>query len=370
MREGPSGEVLAGAAGWGPTAASWLDGDLLAGDIPVLAGSLSATTELQVPERLTFTVPEASTVDGRWFSWVPGDNPRHPLARFGQQIDVGVTVRSSLTGEETLTRLGRYRVHEWQHDDLAGTVHVTCFGLLIRAEEARFRVPQVPRAGGSLASEFRRLMVPGLPVSIDPTLVDRPCPRSFQWPQDRLKALYEIADAWPARIRTDQWGQVRVLPPLPDVPDPVLTLTDGQGGTVVSAPRGDTREGLSNVVVGTSSAIDGTAQDPIRAVAEHVTGPAAVTTDGTGYGEVVRYWSSPLATSATHLQASVNTILANAARPAVVRTVQCAPDPRIDLDDAVAIKRGYERDWGWVVAYMLPLTYDGGPMRLDVGVSR
>lgn len=369
MRQGPSSEVLAGAAGWVPTGASWLDGDLLAPEIPILSGRLSAASRLRVPERVTFTVPEASTVDGRWFSWVPGDDPRHPLARFGQQVDLGIEVVSALTGTITHTRLGRFRVHEWSHDDVARTVSVTGHGLLIRAEEARFRVPQVPRAGGTLASEFRRLMVPGVPVYIDPALVDRACPRSFQWQQDRLAALYEIADAWPARLRTDQWGQAQLLPPLPAVPVPVLHLTDGHGGTVVSAPRTDTREGLDNVVVGTSSATDTTALDPIRAVAEVRTGPTRVTTDGTGYGESVRYWSSPLVTTQGQLQASVNTILADASRPAVVRTVQCAPDPRIELDDALAITRNEIPDWGWVVAYELPLTIRDGAMRIDVAVA-
>jgi hypothetical protein len=367
MREGPSSEVLAGAAGWRPIGASWLDNQLLTGSagIPIVSGRLSAARSLQVPERLDFAVPELDR--GTW--WVPGADPEHPLARYGQRIDVSIAVRSSISGPEALTRLGRYVVHSWKHDDVAGLVNVTCLGVLQRPAEDRFVVPESPRAGGTLASEFRRLMVPGIPVTIDPALVDRACPTSFQWPQDRLDALCEIAEAWPARILADQWGGLRLLPPLPAVPVPVLTLTDGHRGTVVSAPRSDTRDGAYNVVVGTSSVTDATAMDPLRAVAQVTTGPMAATDDGTGYGRVVRYWSSPLATTRATLQAAVNTMRDNAARPAVVRTVTHAPDPRVELDDAVAVVRGDDEEWGWVVAAELPLTVGDGPARTDVGIA-
>ena len=364
MRTGASSQTLAGAAGWAPSGASWLDGRLLAESLPIDSGRLTAAAGSQVPERVQFTVPDL--VDG--FSWVPR-TPTHPLARFGQQVDIAITVTSPTTGEHDVTRMGRFRIHSHHHDDVAGTVTVTALGMLIRPQEARFRVPEVPRVGGTLGSEFRRLMVPGVPVSIDPTLVDRACPRSFQWPQDRLAALYEIAEAWPARLRTDQWGQVMLLPPLPAVPSPVLWFTDGEGGTVVSAPTEDTREGVPNVIVGTSTVTDSVASDPLRAVSETTTGPMAVTTDGSGYGEVVEYWSSPLATTPAALRAAVDTIRADRARPTVVRTVTCAPDPRVELDDAMSVTRDGVTDWGWVVAYELPLTYDGGPMRIDVGVS-
>jgi hypothetical protein len=363
--DGPSPDVLAGAAGWVPTAASWLDGALLAGSIPITGGRLSAAVTSKVPETLNFTVPEY--VDG--VSWVPGDDPRHPLARFGQQIDLSIDVISSVTGEVAHWRLGRFQVHDWQHDDLARTVAVTALGVLARVQDARFMTPEVPRTGGTLGTEFRRLMIPGVSVMIDGGLDDRPCPQSFQWSQERLDALYDICDAWPARMRTDRWGTINVLAPLPAVPDPTVFLTDGEGGTLVSAPRTDTRDGLYNVVVGTSSATDTTAMTPIRAVAQITDGPFAVTDDGAGYGQVVKYWSSPLVTSQGQMQKSVDTMLIEASRPAVTVTVHCAPDPRISLDDAVSVTRAGAVYWGFVIAYDLPLTIDGGSMRIDIGLT-
>lgn len=364
IANGPALDILAGAAGWAPTGASWLDGQLLAASIPIISGRLSAVTTSKVPESVSFVVPEV--VDG--FSWVP-DSPTHPLARFGQQIDLGIDVVSPITGDINHWRLGRFMVHDWAHDDLARTVTVSCIGLLSRAQEARFLIPEVPRSGGTLGSEFRRLMVPGVPVWIDGGLTDRPCPQSFQWQQERIDALFDIADAWPARLRTDRWGTVNLLAPLPAVPDPIWHLTDGEGGTLVSAPRSDTRDGLFNVVVVTSSATDTTAMSPIRAVAQVTTGPLAVTDDGTGYGRVVKYFASPIIVTQGQAQATADTMRTEASRPAVTVTVHCVPDPRIGIDDAIAVTRGADMFWGYVISCELPLTIDGGLMRIDVGIT-
>lgn len=363
MRPGPSSELLAGSAGWAPAAASWLDGKLLAPAIPVWSGKLSAARSQQVPEKVDLVVPEWQ--DGTW--WVP-DSESHPLAKYGQVIDLAIDVTSSVDQSVTRTKLGRFRIFDWEHDEIACQVRVTAYGILYRVAEDGFTVPEVPRTGGSLASEFRRLMSPGIPVAIDPALIDRPCPQSLQYPDDRLDALSGIAEAWPARMDADMLGQVVLRPPLPETPTPILTLSDGEGGTVVSAPRGDTRAGVANVFVGTSSATDAAAQDPVRAEARVMTGPLAARDDGTGYGRVVRRWSSPLATTREQVQASVSTMADTAARQSRVRSVTHAPDPRIELDDPVAVVRRGVRETGYVIAYELPLTVGDGAMRTDVGV--
>jgi hypothetical protein len=63
-------------------------------------------------------------------------------------------------------------------------------------------------------------------------------------------------------------------------------------------------------------------------------------------------------------------MLTNLSRPALSIPVQLAPDPRIELDDPVAIQRGTDSVlWGWVTAWDLPLTPGDGAMRIDVGVT-
>lgn len=371
MREGPPDEVLTGAFRWRPVVAAWKGTVLLSEAVPVVSGRLSADVTQHVPERLTFTVPEWAPdpdhPDG--MSWVP-DREDHPLAEFGQYIDVDIHIWSAVTAGSdideptSITRLGRYKIQSWDHDDLAHTVQVECVGLLQVPADARFRTPQVPRPTGTLVSEFRRLMVAGIPVDVDAGLTDRAIPKSFVWDEDRLGALYDIADAWPARLRVDQFGVVNLLPTVPDIPVPVLSFTDGQLGTLISAPRSGTRDSIANVVVARSTVTDDPAKPPLQAVAEVMDGPLRPSV----YGEVTFFWSSPLATTQAQLQASANTILVRKSRPALVRRVRCVPDPRVELDDPVSLTGDGSTDTGYVVAYSLPLTVGDGEMTIDVGV--
>lgn len=360
MREGAPAEVLAGASGWRPVVSSWLGGAVVAESIPVAGGRATGDTKQQVPERLSFQVPR---FDGR--DWLPGDDPTHPLARFGQELDVQIVVTSAVTGVEYETRIGRYLVQDWDYDDLSGLIRVEAVGLLQVAADDRLTSPLAPRANGSLASEFRRLLPSGMSVGIDPALTDRPCPQSMEWADDRIGALYEIADAWPARLRTDQWGQLNLLPPLPAVPAPVLTYRDGEGGTVVEVARTDTRDQAYNVVVARATQTDDPKRAPVQAVAEQRTGPMGTDT----YHRVVRVFSSPLISSGPQAASAAAAMLRDSLRPSRMLPVTIVPDPRVDLDDPVEILRDGMRDWGYVAAYDLPLTMDDGAMRIDVAVG-
>lgn len=370
MRDGPSSEVLAGAFRWRPAVSAWRGGTLLAGEVPVISGSLSADATQEVPERLTLTVPEWASTDEHpdGFSWVP-DSPLHPLAHYGQYVEVDVHVWSSVTASDPLSpptstsRLGRFVVQDWSHDDTSGTVQVECVGVLQRVKDARLRNGVAPHPSGTFTSEFRRLLPPGLGVQFD-GLTDRAIPKSFVWDEDRLGALYEIADAWPARLSVDTTGTVRVRSPLPDVAVPVVEYTDGHRGTLISAPTAGTRDGVFNVVVARSSATDDPARPPAQAVAVVKQGPLVPAE----YGEVVMFWSSPLASTTAQLQASANTILARKTRAAVVQRVVAAPDPRPELDDAVGLTRDGTRRVGYVIGFTLPLLGDGA-MTMEVGIT-
>lgn len=360
MRDGADSQILAGATRRNPRLSSWKSSTLLHGDVPITSGTITADAGQQVPERLTFTVP--AYADRR--SWVP-DGPDHPLASCGQIIDVDITVTSSLTQTDSTTRMGRYRIQSWDHDDTAGAVRVDAVGLLQVVAGDRFLTPQAPRPGGTFVSEATRLLSEGLGIVVDDALVNRGVPQSFQWDEDRLQALYDIADAWPARLRVDQYGTVRFLAPLPEIPVPVLRFSDGRRGTLVSAPREGTRDGIHNIVVVRSSDTDSPASAPVQATAQVSAGPLRPDL----YGPEVKFFSSPLLTTKVQLAKAAATILADATRQAVVQQIRAVPDPRVDLDDAVEVVRNGQSCTGWVVAYSMPLTIEGGPMSVDVGLT-
>jgi len=363
--DGLSDEVLSGSVSWGCRVASWL-GSTWLGDVPVVSGRVVSRVPRSagdVQHTLTLAVPRA---DGR--DWRPGIDPGHPLARFGQQLDVTVLVGSSVTGQVWEVHVGRFLVTGWDDDD-AGTVSVSGESLLRRVAEDRPATLRAPVPGGTMASEARRIMPPGIGLSVDPTLSDRTVPSSMAWSTDRLAALTEIADAWPALLRIDEWGQVVMRAPLPAVPSPIVTLHDGARGTLVSAPRADTRDDAPNRVVARSSAA-GT--EDVQAVAEVTSGPMRISGP---YGAVTREWSSPLIATTAAAKAAASTMLRRLTDPSRSMSALVAPDPRLQLDDPVALVTTRddqaETVWGWVTGIDLPLTVRdiGEGMRLDVAVS-
>lgn len=348
MRAGPSERVLASSASWRPRVSSWLAGRLLADEIPVVSGRLTWDSSANVPDGLTMRVPR---FDGRR-DFLPS-TPDAPLARFGQQLDVSIEV----AGVDV--RMGRYLIIDWEYDE--STITVRGAGLLQIAVDDRFLSPVAPRAAGSLQSEFLRLLPGSMSVQFDGRLQDRAVPKAMSWSEERIDALWDIADAWPAVLRPDPWGQVLVKPPPSVSPFPALSVRDGDGGTVVSVPRGDTRDGAYNIVVARSSA-DGV---DAQAVARVTSGPMNVAT----YNPVPKFYASPLLRTVAQCQATADAMRDRSARQSSVLKVTMAPDPRPELDDTIGVSRDGELFLGVVVAVDMPLTVADGDMRVDVGVS-
>lgn len=347
MRNGPSARVLATAASWRPRVSSWLGGRMLAADIPVLSGRLTWDASANVPDGLRMTVPR---FDGL-YDYLPtvADSP---LARYGQQLDVTITV----AGVDV--RMGRYLIVEWDYNE--STISVTGAGLLQIAADSRLLTPTSPRDGGTMRSEFLRLLPEQMSAQFDPGLPDRAIPSAMSWDEDRLGALWDIADAWPAVLRPDAWGQVLVKPPVQVSPFPVLSVTDGEGGTVVSVPRADTRDGVYNIVVARSSA-DGVEASAIATV---TSGPMNVAT----YNPVPRTHTSPLLWTDEQCQATANAMRDESTRKSSILKVTMAPDPRPELDDTIGVTRDGVLDLGAVVAVDMPMTVGDGDMRVDVGI--
>lgn len=376
MRDGAPAQVYASVAGWRPHIASYRGDTLLAESVPVIGGNATGAVGQQVPEQVTFTVPRFTpALHGRRgrMDWMPR-TPYDPLAKHGVVLHVSIEVESSITGASESgrwdTRVGTYRVHDWDSD--GDTVTVTAQGMLLAALEDRFVVPH-STTGGMLSAELRRILPPGMGVTIDPALADRRCP-DMSFGDDRIDALYEIADAWPARLRTDPYGNLALLPPLPTTPTPVLSLTDGhetvfvgkRHEVVIGTSYSDTRAGVYNRVVTRGQEADTVDVPSVWAVAEVTEGPMSVHGP---YGAVTLYHASPLYTSYGLAAKGAQTRLETVTRAARSLPVQAAPDNRIELDDPVEVISGGVRSWGYVTGYDLPLTVGDGPMRLDVGVA-
>ena len=80
-------DALANVAVWECRVGSWLGGRFL-GLVPFTSGSITWSKSRDVMGSLELEVPPM--VDG--VSWVPGNDPKHPLAKFGQELTVDITV--------------------------------------------------------------------------------------------------------------------------------------------------------------------------------------------------------------------------------------------------------------------------------------
>lgn len=347
MRKGPSSQELASAVSWRPKVSSSLAGVLLDAQLPVLSGRVVWDAGNKVPDRVTLKV--ARFYGGR--DYLPS-SPDAPLARYGQQLDVTVEV----AGIDV--RLGRFQIDSWDYDE--ETVSVVGLGLLQIAADSRLLEPLSPRTDGTMVSEFVRLLPPVMSAQFDAGLTNRGVPGAMVWKEERLDNLWAIADAWPAVMRPDAWGQVLVKPPVRVSPSPVLRVTDGKGGTVISLPRADERAGSYNIVVARSSA-DG---NDSSAVAQVTSGPMNVAT----YNPVPKFYSSPMLLNSEQCQSAADAMRDEATRKSSVLKVTMAPDPRPELDDTIGVVRDGVLDLGVIVAVDMPLTVADGPMRVDVGV--
>lgn len=304
---------------------SYFDDQVIADDIPVIATSIQEEGDrsLRVPERLVFTVPRF--VDG--FDWAPVTDA-HPLAANGQKLRVELGVETAFGIVEWFPR-GWFVIYASDPRDT--TVEVEAQGLLTLIDEARFIAPFQP--SGNLSNTVRSLVEPALNVSIDSALSDRAVPAGINYTDDRLDALKAVLDAWPAEYNVTEDGYLSVYVPV-ESPSSVLELTNGQGGTVITALGESTREGAFNLVVATGTDSDG---NEVRGFAYDFNGPKAF---GGPFNPlpVPFGYSSPLLTTNLQAAAAARTRLANIKRETTKAfTVTMIANPLLQLGDVVSL---------------------------------
>ena len=361
-------EALSSAFSWEARVDSWL-GQTWLGRVPVKAGSVTWTTSQQVQGTLSLTVPRIGAVsqDEGARDWTPLA-PDSPLATMGQVLHVQVTVASLVSTDRWDIPLGRFLITQWEVG--ATDIRITGKSLFQHLEDDRLTSPTVPYSGGTLASELRRLVGGHMGVIVSDALTNRPCP-SMSWGESRIDAIYEIADAWPARLREGPDGVLYVLPPVPAITErPETTLTDGEAGTVIGVTRQGSRAGIFNRIVARGQEQDDAGQPRFQAIIDQTTGP--LRTSGP-YGIVTKFFSSPLITSKQAALNSATTMLATSVRQKTTVPVTHAPNPTLALDTPVELitanidGAATINQWGIVTSTETPLVYSG-TSRSDVEV--
>lgn len=305
---------------------SWLGDNLLADDIPVDSGREEGDRSQAVPERITLTVPR---MDNDGVDWSPtGD--LHPLAGNGQTIRVNLGLELANGVVEWVQR-GEFVIYESGAD--GDTVTVSAYGLLWFVQEARLVSPYQP--SGTLVSTLRGLIEPAVTVVVDGSLTDRSVPSGINYDEDRLGAVGELLDAWPAVAQMQPEGYLLVEADVaPTVADLALVST-GVQAVVINRTGTSTRDGFSNVVVARGTAADG---GQVQGVAvDSTSGPRRYGGEANPL-PVPFYYASPLLTTVGQCNAAAATVLNRKLRTAQQPfDVVIPPRPDIVLGDAVSV---------------------------------
>ena len=343
---------------------SWLAGQQLAAAIPVESGTITYDDTGTLKRRLSLTVPAQTPTA----TWDPAGNPAAPLAAYGQRLHVATGI-SYPNGAVELADHGWYLLTSWERDDAEGTITVEAFDLAQLVADDRLPEPSSPPPGATYVSEFTRLIGANLPVVIDPGLTDKAISGSVVWERERDTALNTLCAAWPARWYVGDDGAAHAAPAYPAVlanTAPVIELTDGEAGTVVTRARRGDRGALYNVLVADGRQPDDGSARP-HAVAQ-ITDPASPVRASGPYGRVVRFYESDLITTQPQAQATADSLLITYASAGRVESATAVPDPALQLGDVARI---YTKDGhaytGRTTGLALPLTAKEGAMTVTIG---
>ncbi|MFI5973503.1 DUF5047 domain-containing protein [Streptomyces sp. NPDC051452] len=336
-------------------AESWRDGELLAADIPVAGGQEDRDRSLNIPERVSLSVP----CRDRGFNWDPQADPDHPLAAFGQQLHISYGV--DVGGDFEWVDRGWFVITEVGSD--GDTVSVTAQGLLTLIDEAKFVSPFQP--SGTFSSTVRSLVEPALTVQVDGLLTDQSVPVGMQWDSDRLGGLTELLSAWAADAYVTEDG-ILLVEKLIDGGTPVLTLTDGVGGTVVRWQGSGNRDGAFNVVIAQGEDSSG---NQLQGVVYDLDSASPYRYGGPFNPLPVPYvFSSPLMTTVSQCRAAAAAQLLQLRRASSRRlAVSMVPHPGLVTGDVISAT-GAGLVGAPCVIETLSLPYSPGEMSLTVRV--
>ena len=300
---------------------SWLGTELLAAVIPIEDdGVISEDSEALLGGTLRLTVPADDV-------WSPdSDRARHPLGDQGQRLHVTRYVAAGDGTQEPIV-MGWYRIEESPVED--GVVRVQAAELWCEPQAYEPPAPIVTTSTSTWEA-LRDVLADTIPQpsTLPAGLGDRD-PGVKVWDEDRLAAVAELVDSLGATARVDPCGIVDLTPdPSTEV---VRVFADGVAGTVVD--RTPAVGDLAPNAFVARSVPDGDGP-PIQAIVVVEDGPQRW---GGPYGRRPQTHESPLYTSYAECLSGATRLLARARARQWTWKVSCAPDPRLRIDDLVAV---------------------------------
>lgn len=341
---------------------SWRSGQLLAVSVPITDGAVTYDDTAMLKRRLTITVP-ARMPDGT--VWDPGDSADHPLAAYGQRLQLKLGIELPTRAVELMEH-GWYLITGWQRDESAGQIQVEAVDLAVLLEDARHYREESPPAGNTYAQEFTRLADGILPTRIQGLPLTTTVNPQTVWERERTKNLDDLCRAWGARWHVADDGVLTASPAYAELTPTtpyVARLVSGRRGTVVARTRRGERSTLYNAVV-VNGKTSGTGEPAPFGVAEITDPTSPIRVDGP-YGRRPRFYASELLTDNAQCLAAAHTMLTAASSVSRSEPIQASPDPALELGDVVQVATGGSSFTGRVTGLALPLTASG-PMTVTL----
>lgn len=253
-----------------------VEGTVLAQDVKVADGQVSANLSNRVTRSATFTLPDTYYPDRP-------DDPFSPYLavvhiRSGIALGNGTEITFPVfTGRVYAATLRADGAADFRADDLAADVVA-----------ARFEQPMVSSVSPltTYVAEIERLISDAVPQAlfgVNPDSGQR-IPR-LVWDEDRGKALDDLAAAIGCRWYAQGDGTFVVRPIAYGPATVVREFLDGPAGLLSAAEITRTRDGSANSIVTVSERLDGS--DPVRVV-KRDTRPTSPTRFGGLFGKVVQ----------------------------------------------------------------------------------
>lgn len=299
---------------------SWLGGRDL-GVLPITpAWSVSDSDDEQVPGHLAVDVPSTP-------EWRPTSGG-HPLAARGHRYRVRAGVRLPGTATVEWLPLGWFLANPVE--DAGDTLRVTGVGLLQQVAESRFLMPFRTTSSTRMAV-VQKLLQGILPVRFSG--LTNEAQGAAVWEEDRLGALREVADAWPARVTVNDDGAVELRPAYNDLAPgaPVVTIRDGVN--LVDATLAQAEGGRYN-----GYRVSTVPEGDAAPVSETWTLPHGDFRWGGPWGYRPGYYASPLLRpDRVKLRQVAQTMTQRAQRRMDAWDITALPDPRLQPGDVIRL---------------------------------
>lgn len=328
-------------------------GGVLLGTVDTSEGTVDVTARNRVRRTAELTVPA---------SLYPTDPAASLLSPYGTYLQIWRGIDFGDTRELVPVFYGRIdSVEDTNQFDAAAEVR--CSDRMADVNDARFESPRAAPTGWPIVTAITTLLTeacPGAAVDIAWGVdVDSQVPSGLMWDTDRGKAVDDLAQSIGAEVyaKPDGRFQIRNVPTLNDRPS--WTVNEGLHGTLVTAGRRVSREGVYNVVVTVVERANGDL--PIRYTAEdaNIASPTYV---GGAFGRVPRFLRNSLITSPLQAETAGTALLARSIGATRTRNITCVPNPAAEAGDVITALVGGAAETHIADTFTLPIHAGGGAM--------